>query len=83
MGMKGRIYRACRSAERKYGNHNKNTDPSGTIAVVSVVGGLVLEAFICTLFEIEIDDVPTLLLLIGWFVCMFIVLVILNVLCKL
>ena len=83
MGMKGTIYRACRSAERKYGNHNKNTDPSGTIAVISVIGGLILEALICLLLDIEIDDVPTFLLMIGWFVCMFIVFAILNFLCEL
>ena len=78
MGMKGTIYRACRSAERKYGNRNNNTDPSGALAVISVIGGLVLEAFICTLLDIEIADASVFLLIIGWFVCMFIVMMILS-----
>ena len=43
-------------------------DGSGIIAVLCVVGGLVLEALFFTLLNIEISNVPAILLVIGWMI---------------
>lgn len=45
---------------------------SGILAVLSVVGGLVLEAIFLTVLDIEVSDVPTFLLLVGWIIGMFV-----------
>lgn len=47
-------------------------DGSGILAVLSVVGGLVLEAIFLTILDIEVSDVPVFLLLVGWAIGMFI-----------
>lgn len=41
-------------------------DGSTFIAILSVIGGLVLEAIFFTLFGIEVENVPAFFLLIGW-----------------
>lgn len=47
-------------------------DGSGILAVLSVVGGLVLEALFFTLLDVEVSDVPTFLLLVGWIIGVFV-----------
>lgn len=41
-------------------------DGSTFIAILTVIGGLVLEALFFTIFGIDVDDVPTFFLVIGW-----------------
>ena len=53
----------------EHDNHSSGGgDGIGIIAVLCVVGGLVLEALFFTLFNIEVSDVPAILLAIGWMI---------------
>ena len=49
-------------------NSSGGGDGSGIKAVLCVIGGLVLEALFLTMFNIEVSDVPTILLVIGWMI---------------
>ncbi len=43
-------------------------DGSTIIAILTVIGGLVLEAIFFTTLGIEVEDVPTFFLVLGWIV---------------
>lgn len=53
----------------EYDNYSSGGgDGSGIKAVLSVIGGLVLEAIFLTSLNIEVSDVPAILLAIGWMI---------------
>ena len=44
-------------------------DGSGIKAILCVVGGLVLEALFLTMLEVEVSEIPAILLALGWILC--------------
>ena len=64
------------------GSGSGGGDGSGILAVLSVVGGLVVEALFLTLLDIEVTNVPVLLLLVGWVIGMVVVTFVLMLIFK-
>ncbi len=60
------------SSEGERGS-SSGSDGSGILAALSAIGGLVLEALFLTIFDVEVSDVPTFLLLVGWIIGMSVV----------